>query len=84
MTAPPFTGRINHTMKTTLIIASDIRPGDRVQLDSGEWVAVIETSDGGRPGSTLVEWKREPGEGCGGFRVQPGEHIAVQRAAQQP
>ncbi|MFZ3238576.1 MAG: hypothetical protein WA417_08040 [Stellaceae bacterium] len=66
-------------MQHKMITGAEIQPGDRVQLESGEWVSVIATTEAIRPGETLIEWKREPGKGSGGFAVKSGEQVAVEK-----
>jgi hypothetical protein len=60
----------------TMVTAKDIHPGDRVQLETGEWVTVTHTGKGMYPGSTLVEWKGKPGEDWG--HVFPGQQVPIQ------
>lgn len=59
-----------------LATAADIKPGDRVQLETDEWVTVTRTGKGMYAGSTLIEWKGKPGENWG--HVMPGQEVPVQ------
>ena len=52
-------------MKTTAT-GKDVRPGDQVQLESGEWVTVTRIRESMHPGDTmLVEWTGKSGSGSG-------------------
>jgi hypothetical protein len=58
------------------VTAKTVKPGDRVQLETDEWVTVTTTGKGMYPDSTLVEWKGKPGENWA--HVMPGQQVPVQ------
>jgi len=56
--------------------AKDVQTGDRVQLETGEWVTVTRVGESISPGDTmLVDWKGKSGTGSG--RLFPDEQVPV-------
>jgi hypothetical protein len=62
-----------------MVTGRDIRPGDQVQLESGEWVTVTRIGKGTHPGDTvLIEWTGKSGSGSG--RLFADERLPVRKA----
>jgi len=58
--------------------ANDIRAGDRVQMESGDWVTVNRIHKSDWPGAIEVDWQHECGDG-GRAVIMPGQLVPVQR-----
>jgi hypothetical protein len=75
-----FSGFIPDSVFGTLCATAspDIQTGDRVQLQTGEWVTVTRVGKSMSPGDTmLVDWEGKAGAGWG--RLFPDEQVSVQR-----